>query len=148
MQCRASAQVDGLPQARGRVGAQINYANKAMLVGALIVAGWDAARGGQVYGVPIGGTLVRQRWTTDGSGSTYLWGYLDAEYKRAPPRAVTQNPGSGPVAGAVLRRVAHAGLLAGAHRPGTHSACRQELSRSWPRRALLAPRAWPLTSPA
>lgn len=38
----------------------------------------------QVYGVPIGGTLVRQRWTTDGSGSTYLWGYLDSAYKRAP----------------------------------------------------------------
>ncbi len=77
----------GSHRAARRAGAQINYANKAMLVGALIVAGWDAARGGQVYGVPIGGTLVRQRWTTDGSGSTYLWGYLDAEYKRAPRRA-------------------------------------------------------------
>lgn len=66
-----------------KLAVQINYANKAMLVGALIVAGWDEAGGGQVYGVPIGGTLVRQQWTTDGSGSTYLWGYLDSSYKYA-----------------------------------------------------------------
>ena len=54
-----------------------------------MVAG--ACLSAQVYGVPIGGTLVRQRWTTDGSGSTYLWGYLDSAYKRAPaawPHAV------------------------------------------------------------
>ena len=35
----------------------------------------------QVYGVPISGTLVQQAWTTDGSGSTYLWGYLDSVYR-------------------------------------------------------------------
>jgi hypothetical protein len=37
-----------------------------------------------VYGVPISGTLVREPWTTDGSGSTYLWGYLDSVYRSAP----------------------------------------------------------------
>lgn len=52
-----------------------------MLLGAMIVGGWDPERGGQIYGVPIGGTLVEQAWTTDGSGSTYIWGYLDAAYR-------------------------------------------------------------------
>ena len=47
----------------------------------MIVGGWDPERGGQIYGVPIGGTLVEQAWTTDGSGSTYIWGYLDAAYR-------------------------------------------------------------------
>jgi 20S proteasome alpha/beta subunit len=35
----------------------------------------------QVWACPIGGTLVREQWTTDGSGSTYIWGFLDSEYR-------------------------------------------------------------------
>jgi 20S proteasome subunit beta 1 len=58
----------------------INYENK-QLVGAMIVAGWDEDLGAQVYGCPIGGTVVREKWTTDGSGSTFIWGHLDAEYR-------------------------------------------------------------------
>ena len=58
----------------------MNYEYKH-LVGAMIVAGWDAHLGGQVYGCPIGGTISREQWTTDGSGSTFLWGYLESEFK-------------------------------------------------------------------
>lgn len=70
---------------------QINYSNKNMLLGAMIVGGWDPEKGGQIYGVPIGGTLVEQAWTTDGSGSTYIWGYLDSAYRyeRASPTRLT-----------------------------------------------------------
>jgi hypothetical protein len=50
-------------------------------MGAMIVGGWDPEGGGQIYGVPISGTLVQQDWTTDGSGSTYIWGYLDSAYR-------------------------------------------------------------------
>lgn len=60
---------------------QMNYQYK-QLVGAMIVAGWDKEDGGQVYGCPIGGTLVRESWTTDGSGSTFIWGHLDAEFRQ------------------------------------------------------------------
>jgi len=35
----------------------------------------------QVYGCPIGGTLTREPWTTDGSGSTFLWGFLGSEFR-------------------------------------------------------------------
>jgi hypothetical protein len=35
----------------------------------------------QVYGCPIGGTISREPWTTDGSGSTFIWGFLDSEFK-------------------------------------------------------------------
>jgi 20S proteasome subunit beta 1 len=59
---------------------QMNFDYKH-LVGAMIVAGWDETEGGQVYGCPIGGTISREQWTTDGSGSTFLWGYLESEYR-------------------------------------------------------------------
>jgi len=62
------------------VFSQMNYQNK-QLIGAMIIAGWDKEGGGQVYGCPIGGSLVREPWTTDGSGSTYIWGALDSAYR-------------------------------------------------------------------
>ena len=31
--------------------------------------------------------MTPQPWTTDGSGSTYIWGYLDAAYKENCTRA-------------------------------------------------------------
>lgn len=60
---------------------QINYNNKDHLVGAMLVAGWDKHGGGQVYGCPIGGTLVKDKWAIDGSGSTYVWAYCDSEFR-------------------------------------------------------------------
>lgn len=63
----------------------LNYENK-QLIGAMIVAGWDEALGGQAWACPIGGTLSRQPWATDGSGSTYIWGYLDEVWKEGMTR--------------------------------------------------------------
>lgn len=60
---------------------QMNYQNKDALMGAMIVAGYDKHEGGQVYGVPIGGTVVREPWAVDGSGSTYIWGYMDNDFR-------------------------------------------------------------------
>jgi len=51
-----------------------------MLAG-MIVAGWDKQLGGQVYSCPLGGLLVRQPVSLGGSGSTYIWGYLDNNYR-------------------------------------------------------------------
>uniref|UniRef100_A0A3P9DQW3 proteasome endopeptidase complex n=1 Tax=Maylandia zebra TaxID=106582 RepID=A0A3P9DQW3_9CICH len=34
-----------------------------------------------VYSVPIGGMLVRQPVSVGGSGSTYIYGFMDANYK-------------------------------------------------------------------
>ena len=68
----------------------MNYQYKQLL-GAMIVAGWDKERGGQVYGCPIGGTLVQENWTTDGSGSTYIWGYLDATFRHASNDSLPAN---------------------------------------------------------
>ena len=70
---------------------QINYNNK-QLVGALIVAGWDKQKGGQVFCIPIGGTLVEERWAADGSGSIFLLGYLDATYRSGDHLVCMQCP--------------------------------------------------------
>lgn len=35
----------------------------------------------QVYVVALGGMMVRQPVTIGGSGSTYIYGYVDAKYK-------------------------------------------------------------------
>ena len=57
------------------------YENKNSLMAGFIVGGYDSVRGGQVYSIPIGGTLVKQKWTIGGSGSSYIYGFCDANYK-------------------------------------------------------------------
>lgn len=36
---------------------------------------------GQVYSVPMGGMMVRQSFAIGGSGSSYIYGYVDATYR-------------------------------------------------------------------
>merc|ERR1711978_57710 len=60
----------------------ISYEYRDQLTAGIIVAGWDRVKGGQVYSVPIGGALVRQKASIGGSGSTFLYGFLDSEYGR------------------------------------------------------------------
>ncbi|XP_062305801.1 proteasome subunit beta type-6-like [Osmerus eperlanus] len=57
------------------------YRYREELMAGIIVAGWDKRRGGQVYTVPVGGMLVRQPVSVGGSGSTYIYGYMDAHYR-------------------------------------------------------------------
>ena len=47
----------------------------------MIVAGYDAKEGGSIYTITLGGTLVKQPWTIGGSGSTYIYGFCDENYR-------------------------------------------------------------------
>lgn len=47
----------------------------------MIIAGWDERHGGQVYSIPLGGSLHKQSYAIGGSGSTYIYGYCDANWK-------------------------------------------------------------------
>ncbi|XP_058866655.1 proteasome subunit beta type-9-like [Acipenser ruthenus] len=58
----------------------ISYKYKEELVAHLIVAGWDKRSGGQVFGT-LGGLLIRHPFAVGGSGSTYIYGYVDATYR-------------------------------------------------------------------
>merc|ERR1719491_54379 len=59
----------------------IAYNNKDNLMAGMIIAGWDEKRGGQVYNVPLGGSVHRVPIACDGSGSGYISGWLDANYR-------------------------------------------------------------------
>ncbi|CAH2314520.1 proteasome subunit beta type-9 [Pelobates cultripes] len=58
----------------------ISYKYKEEISAHLIVAGWDRKNGGQVYGT-LGGMITRQPFAIGGSGSTYIYGYVDSVYK-------------------------------------------------------------------
>ncbi|XP_068432402.1 proteasome 20S subunit beta 12 [Clinocottus analis] len=60
---------------------ELCYKNKEELQAGFITAGWDSKKGAQVYVVSLGGMLVPQQVTIGGSGSTYIYGYVDAKYK-------------------------------------------------------------------
>ncbi|WAR13861.1 PSB6-like protein [Mya arenaria] len=57
------------------------YNNRDGLSAGILVAGWDKRNGGQVYTIPLGGMWTRMPVAIGGSGSTYLYGYVDANYK-------------------------------------------------------------------
>jgi len=65
---------------------ELCYSNKAQLMAGIICAGWDAERGGQVFNIPLGGSLVKQPFAVGGSGSTYIFGYCDAHFKEGMTR--------------------------------------------------------------
>merc|ERR1719330_166704 len=63
------------------------YNNKDRLLAGLIIAGWDEKKGGQVYSIPLGGSLVRVPITAGGSGSAYISGLIDSKYRPGMTKA-------------------------------------------------------------
>eukprot|EP01083_Nonionella_stella_P254873 875448_1 len=57
------------------------YENKDNLLAGVIVGGWVPVEGGSVYNVPLGGTLIKMNFAIGGSGSTYIYGLVDAMSK-------------------------------------------------------------------
>eukprot|EP00591_Stephanopyxis_turris_P005810 CAMPEP_0195512882 /NCGR_PEP_ID=MMETSP0794_2-20130614/4683_1 /TAXON_ID=515487 /ORGANISM="Stephanopyxis turris, Strain CCMP 815" /LENGTH=200 /DNA_ID=CAMNT_0040640761 /DNA_START=120 /DNA_END=722 /DNA_ORIENTATION=+ len=57
------------------------YNNKDRMSASIICAGWDPVNGGSVYCVPLGGACVQQDFAIGGSGSTYIYGLMDASYR-------------------------------------------------------------------
>ncbi|KAF1759701.1 hypothetical protein GCK72_016168 [Caenorhabditis remanei] len=60
---------------------QFLYNYREQLSASVLVAGWDSELGGQVYAIPIGGFVSRQRSTASGSGSTFVQGFLDSQWR-------------------------------------------------------------------
>nr|XP_023651935.1 proteasome subunit beta type-6-B like protein [Paramormyrops kingsleyae] len=78
-----SIQMDSPPlvKAAASVMRDLCYSNREDLQAGFITAGWDRKKGPQVYTVSLGGMLVSQPFTIAGSGSTYIYGYVDAKYR-------------------------------------------------------------------
>lgn len=57
------------------------YENKDNLMAGVIVGGWDPVSGGSVYNIPLGGACVPMPFAIGGSGSTYIYGLVDSEFR-------------------------------------------------------------------
>ncbi|XP_077363344.1 proteasome subunit beta type-9 [Festucalex cinctus] len=62
-----------------------SYRYRDELAASLIVAGWDRRGGGQVFST-LSGALLRQPFVVGGSGSTYVYGFVDAAYRSGMSR--------------------------------------------------------------
>ncbi|XP_074603421.1 proteasome beta1 subunit [Brevipalpus obovatus] len=60
----------------------ICYEYRDQLTAGIICAGWDKREGGQIYMLPLGGMLLRSPVALAGSGSTYIVGFVDSNYKK------------------------------------------------------------------
>lgn len=72
---------DPLVVTAARLFRELCYHNKSMLMASIIVGGYDPHHGGQVFSIPLGGSLHPQPFAIGGSGSSYIYGYCDANYK-------------------------------------------------------------------
>lgn len=61
--------------------AKIFYSNKYHLSVSMIVAGWDPVDGPTVYNIFQGGTVVQTPYAIGGSGSGYIYGMADHEFR-------------------------------------------------------------------
>lgn len=90
---------------------QMCYGNKDNLSAGIICAGWDKYNGGSVYNIPLGGMLQRQPFTIGGSGSSYIYGFCDANYKKGMTREECEDFVAKAVSLAVSRDNASGGVI-------------------------------------
>jgi 20S proteasome subunit beta 1 len=57
------------------------YENKDNLMAGVIIGGWDPVEKGAVYNIPLGGTMIKMPFAIGGSGSTYIYGLVDSEFR-------------------------------------------------------------------
>ncbi|XP_053577909.1 proteasome subunit beta type-9 [Bombina bombina] len=57
----------------------VTYTNRDNLSAHMLIAGWDSKKGGQVYGT-LDGSLTRHPFFVGGSGSSYIYGYVDSVF--------------------------------------------------------------------
>jgi 20S proteasome subunit beta 1 len=67
--------------AAANVFRDICYNYREQLTAGIICAGWDERNGGQVYCIPLGGMLTREPVCIGGSGSSYIYGFVDSTFK-------------------------------------------------------------------
>ncbi|XP_067112676.1 proteasome subunit beta type-9 [Osmerus mordax] len=80
---------DPLVRSAATLVKNVTYKYKEELSAHLIVGGWDKRAGGQVY-VTLNGLLSRQPFAVGGSGSAYVYGFVDAEFRPGMTREESQ----------------------------------------------------------
>uniref|UniRef100_A0A224XVW8 proteasome endopeptidase complex n=1 Tax=Panstrongylus lignarius TaxID=156445 RepID=A0A224XVW8_9HEMI len=98
---------------------ELCYKYKEQLLAAVIVAGWDGVNGSQVYSIPLGGMCFKQKLAVGGSGSTFIYGYIDANFKQEMSEAECRQFMTNTLALAMSRDGSSGGVIRlGTIRPG------------------------------
>lgn len=63
------------------IARNIVYKNRWLLA-KLIIAGYDSTGMGTVFSVDLGGTMTKSEWALGGSGSSFIYGYCDANWRQ------------------------------------------------------------------
>jgi 20S proteasome subunit beta 1 len=87
------------------------YLNKWHISAGIIVAGWDSINGGQVFNIPAGGSCVRGDFALGGSGSIFLYGWMDAHFKVGMTRDQCINFAREAIAHALSRDASCGGVI-------------------------------------
>ena len=90
---------------------KIAYENKEKLQAGMIIAGWDRIRGAQVYGIPLGGSMLEAPFSVSGSGSAYIYGYLDNTYKENMEREECERWMTEAISLAIARDASSGGVI-------------------------------------
>ncbi|KAA8909419.1 hypothetical protein TRICI_004486 [Trichomonascus ciferrii] len=69
------------PKVAASIFQELCYANKEMLTAGIILAGYDEKTGGEVYQIPLGGSLHKQDYAIAGSGSGFIYGYCNENFR-------------------------------------------------------------------
>ena len=113
---------------------QLAYRNKDRLSAGMIIGGWDAKEGAQVYGIPLGGSLTRTPFTVGGSGSAYIYGWCDHTWNENMKREEAEKWVARAISLAIARDASSGGSFVSS--PSTSTEAR---GRGWSRRSI--PRA-------
>ena len=75
-------ELGGLPPvaSAANIMKSIIYQNAGSLSASMICSGWDPYKGYQIYSVNQAGFRQEGDWALSGSGSTYIYGYFDANF--------------------------------------------------------------------
>lgn len=77
---KAEMNEEPLVETAAKIFQELVYSYRSTLKAGIIVAGWDRRKLGQVYCVPLGGMCVREKCTIGGSGSSYIYGFIDSNF--------------------------------------------------------------------
>ena len=79
-----AAELNGPPpvESAANIMRQIIYQNAGSLSASMICSGWDPYKGYQIYSVNQTGFFQEADWALSGSGSTFIWGFFDANYRK------------------------------------------------------------------
>ena len=59
----------------------IIYKYKDQLQAGILIAGIDDVDGPSIYEITLGGSMLKQNVCLGGSGSTYIYGFVDSNYR-------------------------------------------------------------------